>query len=131
MPLLLSFLMLVQVATMPPSPVDPQVASCETPSADDPRPYNLCVAETRFEQADLELNRQWAATLAHVKAKRGAEGARRLHDKQRKWISDRDRECEALAAASPVTQAGRNEMSCMDILTVKRTAKLKAIAEAK
>lgn len=105
------------------------IASCQEPSKGDLRPFTLCVAEARLERADLELNRQWAVALAHVKANGGESSARRFRKEQRKWISDRDRECGALAAASPVTQAGRNEMGCIAQMTEKRTAQLKAMVE--
>jgi len=114
----------------PPPTADPIIASCREPSEDDLRPFALCVAETRFERADLELNRQWAVTLAHVRANRGESSARRVRNEQREWMSNRDRECGALAAPSPVTQAGRNEMGCMAQLTEKRTAQLKAMVES-
>ena len=107
------------------------IASCEEPGEDDFRPFTLCVAETEFERAELELNRQWAVTLAHVRANTGESSALRLRNEQRKWLRDRNRQCEALAAASPVTQAGRNEMGCMAQLTEKRTAQLNALAELK
>jgi uncharacterized protein YecT (DUF1311 family) len=109
------------VPASPPSALYPPVEEC----AGDDRGYTLCAAEMAFEQADLELNRQWAVTLAHVLASAGERGAERLRDEQRQWVSDRDRECEALAADSPSTQSGRNQTSCMALLTEERTVELK------
>jgi uncharacterized protein YecT (DUF1311 family) len=123
--LALSFLLLAGVAQ--PSALGPNSASCDNPGPDDGRPYTLCVAEADFERADRKLNRQWALTLARVRARSGVAGERRLRSEQRKWLRARDRECEAMAGASPVTQAGRNEMDCLTLLTEKRTLRLRLI----
>lgn len=98
---------------------------------DDDRGYTLCVAETDFERAQSELNQQWTVALSHVEASQGARVARRLRSEQRKWIRHRERHCEVESAGSPVTQRGRNYMSCMDLLTQRRTAQLRAIAQSK
>ena len=97
----------------------------------DDRGYSLCVAETHFNEAEAKLGRQWALTLSHVKAREGARAARHLRNEQAKWIKHRDSHCQALAAGSPVTQQGRNYLSCMELLTAKRTVQLKAIAQSK
>ena len=129
MPLILSFLLLVG-ATQPSAP-DLKIGSCEHPSANDARPYTLCLAEEAFQRADLELNRQWTATLARVRAKNGAAGERRLRSEQRKWLRARNRRCETLAPASPVTQSGRNQMSCLARLTEDRASRLRLTARRK
>ena len=108
----------------------PGDAACAKPSADDARPYTLCLAEFQFDQAEAAMSRQWAVTLAHVRATKGERDARRLRKEPRKWVSVRDSECARLAAAYAAHQQGRNHMSCMAGLTENRTAFLEALAEA-
>jgi uncharacterized protein YecT (DUF1311 family) len=126
MPLLLPFLLLIESPAPPPPPSDHPIEAC----VGDDRGYTLCVAEADFERAELEMNRQWAVTISHVQTGKGSTAARYLRNEQRKWIGNRSRQCEALAAASPVTQQGRNQMSCMARLTEQRTAQLKAMAQS-
>ena len=125
-PMLLSFLVLLEVAT---ASASAGAAACENPAPDDARPYTLCVAETDFEQATVELERQWTISIARVRALKGARAARLLRDEQRQWMRRRDRDCEKLAGASPTTQAGRNQMACLAIWTEKRTAQLRTLAK--
>lgn len=124
--LLLPFLVLIEVPATPPSASHQPVEAC----FGDDRGYTLCAAEMDFEQAELELNRQWAATISHFETSRGAMGAKRLRNEQRRWVRNSKRECEALAADSPTTQQGRNYTACMTLLTEKRTARLKAMAQS-
>jgi uncharacterized protein YecT (DUF1311 family) len=126
MQLLLPFLMLFEV------PATPTAASHHPVECmGDDRGYTLCAAEIDFEQADLKLNRQWAVTISQVETSKGARGAKRLRNEQRRWIRDSNRECEALAADSPTTQQGRHYMDCMTLLTEKRTARLREMAGTK
>ena len=104
--------------------VSPSYPKCENPSADDGRPYTLCVAETDFEVADAWLNRQWRKSLIYVSRTRGLKAKKQLLLEQRRWLRDRDRECDAVAASSPVTQSGRNQMSCLAQKTEERTTEL-------
>lgn len=97
----------------------------------DDRGYTLCAAETAFERADLELDRQWALTISQVEMSNGESAAKRLRNDQRRWVRDSNRECEALAADSPTTQQGRNFTDCMTLLTEKRTVQLKELAGTK
>ena len=128
---MLTLFLLIEVAAAPMARTNPPAATCESPATDDSRPYTLCLAETDFERAGAQLKRQWAITLASVRARKGATAARRLRDEQRRWALRRDRQCEAVAGASPVTQSGRNQMGCLAQLTDRRTARLKALAKAK
>jgi len=107
----------------------PGDSACANPSKDDARPYTLCLAEFQFNQAEAEMNRQWAVTLAHVRATKGERDAKRLRNEQREWVSVRDSECARLAAAYAAHQHGRNLMSCMADSTERRTAFLEALAE--
>ena len=107
----------------------PGDAACANPSEDDARPYTLCLAEYSFDQAEAEMNRQWAVTLAHVRATNGESDAKRLRKEQQKWVSVRDSECARLAAAYAPDQHDRNHLDCMSIWTEQRTAFLKALAE--
>ena len=119
---------LIALAEPPPEAQNiPGWAECDVPAENDARPFTLCLAEYSFEQADAELNRQWTVTVAHVKARKGVRGVRQLRNEQRRWLKSRDRECVALAAESPTTQSGRNEMSCLAHLTGERTAELRAM----
>jgi len=129
--MLLPLFLLIEIAAAPAARANSPAATCESPAPDDARPYTLCLAETDFERAASELKRQWVVTLARVRARNGVAAARRLRDEQSQWIVRRDRECEALAGAWPVTQAGRNQMGCLAERTERRTAQLKAIAKAK
>ena len=129
--MLLPLFLLIEIAAAPAARANSPAATCESPAPDDARPYTLCLAETDFERAQARLQRQWAITLAHLRAHQGTTAARRLRDEQRRWVRRRDRECEDLAGASPVTQAGRNQMGCLAQLTDQRTAQLKALAKAK
>jgi uncharacterized protein YecT (DUF1311 family) len=129
MALVLSVLLLAGAA--PSAAVDPNASSCENPTPDDARPYTLCLAETDFERAELKLNRQWRITLARVTANGGIAAERKLRTEQQKWLRARNRECEALAADSPLTQAGRNQMSCLAKLTEERVSQLKRMARLK
>jgi len=108
----------------------PGDAACANPSEDDMRPYTLCLAETWFNDAEAEMDRQLMVTLAHVEAIRGARAADCLADEQLKWAKRRDRKCEKEMAASPVTQVARNTLGCQTISTEQRTAHLKALAVA-
>jgi uncharacterized protein YecT (DUF1311 family) len=108
----------------------PGDAACANPSDDDMRPYTLCLAETWFEEAEAEMDRQLKVTLAHVEATRGARVADRLADRQLKWAKRRDRKCEKQMAGSPVTQVARNTLGCQTERTEQRTAQLKALAVA-
>lgn len=108
----------------------PGDAACANPSDDDMRPYTLCLAETWFDEAEAEMDRQLKVTLAHVEATRGARAADRLADEQLEWAKRRDRKCEKQMAGSPVTQVARNTLSCETEWTEQRTAQLKALAVA-
>lgn len=139
MQLLLPFLLLViagqPAASAAPEGIEeiraaiPGDEACANPSKDDGRPYALCIAEYGFNQAEAELNRQWAVTLAHVKAHNGRRDADRLRKEQQRWASVRNSECERLAAAYAPHQQGRNYMSCMAIWTESRTTFLQALAQ--
>jgi hypothetical protein len=65
----------------------PGDAACANPSEDDMRPYTLCLAETWFNDAEAEMDRQLKVTLAHLEATRGVRAADRLADEQLKWAS--------------------------------------------
>src|SRR5829696_797267 len=127
MPLVLSFLLLAGVAQ--PSVPDPK--SCEWPGPDDDRPYTLCLAETRFDQAEASLNAQWQTTLAYTRAQGGAATERRVRNEQRRWLRARDRECAAFARSTPVTQTSRNQLNCSAQLDERRTAYLRRLAGQK
>ena len=109
----------------------PGDAACANPSEDDMRPYTLCLAETWFNDAEAEMDRQLKATLAHVGATHGVGAADRLANDQLKWAKRRDRTCEKEMAGSPVTQVARNTLGCQTISTEHRTAHLKALAVEK
>ena len=120
MPLVLPFVLL-SAATQPPPD------RCESPSENDTRPYTLCLAETWFDKAELELNTQLRITLAHMRAQGGAAAERRLRKEQQRWLRARHRECAAFARSSPVTQTSRNELTCFAQLDERRTAYLKRL----
>ena len=82
------------------------------------------MAETDFEIAEARLNRQWHKTLAHVSRIVGVKAKTQLIAEQRNWLQDRDRECDAVAASSPTTQSGRNQMMCLAQKTDVRAAEL-------
>jgi uncharacterized protein YecT (DUF1311 family) len=124
------FLLLGVAADPTPSGLPP-ATPCDNPDPDDARPYTLCLAEADFEQSEALLQRQWAITLTRVRDRKGVSAARRLSAEQRSWVLRRDRECEALAGASPATQSGRNQMGCLAQLTDERTAQLKAVVKTK
>jgi len=109
----------------------PGDAACANPPDDDMRPYTLCLAETWFDKAETEMDRQFKVTLAHAEASRGARAVDRLADEQRKWAKRRDRKCEKQMAGSPVTQVARNTLGCQTEWTEQRTNQLKAFAVAK
>lgn len=109
----------------------PGDAPCSEPSDEDMRPYTLCLAETWFNDAEAEMNRQLRVTLAHVELARGVTAASRLADKQREWVRRRDRKCEKEMADSPVTQIARNTLGCQTIRTEQRTAQLKTLTAPK
>lgn len=109
----------------------PRDAACAHPSDDDMRPYTLCLAETWFDEAEAEMDRQFNVTLAHVEASRGARSGDRFADEQLKWAKRRNRKCEKQMAGSPVTQFARNMLGCQTEWTEQRTAQLKALAVAK
>lgn len=109
----------------------PGDAACANPSADDWRPYTLCLSETWFDEAEAKMNRQLGFTVAHIQAARGARAARRFADEQLRWVKRRDRTCEKQMAGSPVTQFARNTLDCQTKLTEKRTVQLKALGIAK
>ncbi|WP_199556277.1 lysozyme inhibitor LprI family protein [Sandaracinobacteroides hominis] len=93
---------------------------CENPKADDFRPYTLCLAETDFDRAEADMQRVWALTLARVRAAKGLSGERKVKSEQRKWLIQRDRQCGAAAAETPVTQFSRNDLSCKARLNADR-----------
>lgn len=109
----------------------PGDAACAHPSDDDMRPYTLCLAETWFDEAEAEMDRQFKVTRAQVEASRAARAGVRLADEQLKWAKRRNRKCEKQMAGSPVTQFARNTLSCQTEWTEQRTAQLKALAVAK
>ena len=127
---------LLQVATsVQSSPIpdeipfeDPGREACSNPSEEDARPFMLCLAETRLEEAEAEMKVQLKETLASVEAARGRDAARRVGVEQLKWIKRRDRDCETQAAASPSTQVARHMLSCQTQWTKRRTANLKSLA---
>ena len=134
-------LLLLEVAGQPATPsIDKEIeeirsgfpgdAACANPSKDDARPYTLCLAETWFNDAEAEMDRQLKVTLAHVEATRGARAADRLAEEQLEWAKRRDRKCEKEMAGSPVTQIARNTLGCQTISTEQRIAHLKALAVA-
>ena len=120
----LSLLLLAQSA-----PATTARYDCDNPSPDDGRPYTLCLAETDFDHQQAMLNRQFSITLKRIRARLGITAERRLRTQQRKWTRERDRRCEAEAAATPVTQNGRNQMACRSQLTAERTRFLKRVAQ--
>jgi uncharacterized protein YecT (DUF1311 family) len=109
----------------------PGDAACANTSEDDMRPYTLCLAETWFNDAVAEMDRQLKVTLAHVEATRGVRAVDRLANEQLNWTKRRDSKCEEEMAGSPVTQVARNTLGCQTICTEERTAHLKALAVAK
>ena len=119
---------LLLFAAQPAIPATPEEIACENPSPDDGRPYTLCLAETWFNQTEAALGIQLRTTLARVEAERGPNAADRLRSEQREWVTRRDRECQAYAATTPVTQHGRNDLSCRAQKTEARIAELKAAA---
>lgn len=101
---------------------------CEHSAADDGRPYTLCVSETDYEIAEARLNRQLQQTLAYARRNMGMKARKQLLSDQRAWLRNRDREYDAVAASSPVTPSGRNQMSCLAQITNARTAELLRMA---
>jgi uncharacterized protein YecT (DUF1311 family) len=124
--MLLALLLFVDAA-----PRSPTAFNCENPSPDDARPYTLCLAETDFDREEARLNRQLKITLARVRSKSGVTAERRLRHEQRLWLRNRDRKCEAVAAPTPVTQEGRNEMACRSQITADRIKYLHRVAQAR
>jgi uncharacterized protein YecT (DUF1311 family) len=112
---------------------DPSVASeivaCQEP--DQTAQFTLCLAERSFERSDRRLNDQWAITYPHVKVTEGRRAARKLREVQRVWIKKTERECDSVAAPTPVTQQNRNFLGCMSSATDKRTAELHAMTGKK
>ena len=97
-----------------------------------------CAGET-FEEADRALNRQWAATLALMRARDADHD--RTHDKraghaaallsaQRSWLRFRDAHCQVAGFAM---RGGTAEpmliYQCKGQLTDERTAQLKALVD--
>ena len=119
---------LLWIAIQTPASAANSYPQCENPAREDGRPYMLCVTETDFEIADARLNQQWRKTVDNVGRLRGSKAKKQLLAQQRKWLRDRDRECDAVAASSPVTQSGRNQMSCLTHITETRTTELMRIA---
>jgi uncharacterized protein YecT (DUF1311 family) len=124
--MLLSLFLFAQAAS-----ATPAAAACDNPSRDDARPYTLCLAEIDLEQEEMRLNRQLRITLARVRARFGIAAERRFRHEQREWARARNRKCEAMAAATPVTQNGRNEMACRSQLNAERIRHLKQIGRTR
>lgn len=130
---------LLQIAAQPAaSPIDREIekmlagvpgdAACSNPSEEDMRPYTLCLAEARFEDAESEMERQLTITLTNIEAARGSRAAKRFAADQFQWTMRRDRKCAKAWADSPVTQVARNTLACQAFLTEQRTISLKASA---
>ena len=126
---LLLFLLLLETGAQPITPEGRETIACDKPAEDDLRPYTLCVAETRFDQIEVELERQLKITFARVEARSGASAADRLRREQQEWVKRRDSECEVLTATSPSTQLARNDLSCRAQRTEARTAYLTLLTE--
>lgn len=120
------FLGLMLLSSQLPEPVQDYCTS-----GDSGQPYTLCLAEWYFEQSDNRLNDQWEKSFTAVMARKGQTAANRLRTEQRRWIKNRDRECDAVVANSPVTQQGRNGLSCMSLKTDERTLYLKNLVGRK
>ena len=139
---LLLLLLFLEVATPPQtSPIPDEIPdeipfeipgqeACANAANTDARPFMLCLAETRFEQAEAEMGLQLRVSLASVKAAHGPTAAYGLGIEQRDWVNRRDSECEAQAAGSPSTQVARNTLACQTQWTKQRTEQLKVLAEA-
>jgi uncharacterized protein YecT (DUF1311 family) len=116
-------------------------AADAVPDCRDPRTQfemNVCAAED-YKKADAELNRQWAATVARMRAQDKAGSVHRdgrpgyhaaLLEAQRAWIKFRDLECrvEGYAmrggSAEPMIVSG-----CLAEATRARTKQLRTMAE--
>lgn len=96
----------------------------DNPTPDDGRPYMLCLTETEFEIADARLNRQWRKTLTSVSRITGVKAKKQLLTEQRRWLLNRDRECNSVALSFPVQHSGTNQMACLTQITRRRTAVL-------
>lgn len=105
------------------APRDPY-EECKNPAPDDGRPYMLCVTETDFELADAGLNRQWRERLEVVSREGGSKAEKELLKDQRRWLRNRDRECDFVAVSSPVQHSSTNQMACLAQMTKRRTAAL-------
>jgi uncharacterized protein YecT (DUF1311 family) len=124
----LLFTLLLGVAGQPTTLDSREMTACHKPAVDDLRPYTLCLAETWFDQTEVELGRQLNITLARVEAESGANAADRLRREQQEWVKSRDSECVVLAAPSPSTQVARNDLGCRAQRTEARIAQLKVLA---
>lgn len=127
--LLLQAAELPETARMPDEiPFEMGYAACSSPPENDARPFMLCLAETRFEEAEATMEQQLKVAFASVEAARGTDATHRLNVEQLEWVKRRDSECEAKATGSPTTQFARNVLSCQFEWTEQRTAYLKALA---
>src|SRR5512139_3393226 len=120
--LILLPLLLLEAAVQPAIARAPEEIACENPADNDGRPYTLCVEETRLNRKQAELDAQLKVTLARVGAGKGTAAAETLRSSQQAWANRRESECQAFAATMPVTQNGRNYMSCQTGMTEVRIA---------
>lgn len=88
----------------------------------------LCVIETDFEIVDAQMHRQWRESLTFVSRKGGSKAKKLLLTDQKRWLQKRDRECDAVAASSPVQHSSTNQMACLAQMTKQRTAVLAQLA---
>ena len=96
---------------------------------------NAC-ALIGYREADAELNRQWAVTLAAVRKRNGDVPApvggapeQRLRDAQRAWITYRDAHCDSFLPYGSTAQLDyAQNIWCHTELTQARTEQLKEIA---
>jgi uncharacterized protein YecT (DUF1311 family) len=127
--MMLLLALLAAGAEPPPACSDPQTQS----------EINLCAAEDA-RQADAELNRQWAATAAAMKAldeggyaaQDGRPGYHQaLLDAQRAWIRFRDLQCRVEGYAMRGGSAESMMISgCLASLTRDRTRQLRDLVTA-
>lgn len=104
---------------------------CQRPSADDARPYTLCLAETANDEVERRLKQQLASTLAHVRASKGAGAALRLRLEQRQWDRERRHSCAAEAGEAAISEQARAELTCLTMAAEPRLARLALIASAR
>ena len=124
------FALLLSTGSAIPSPAADVLASypdCVTPKPNDLRPFTLCLAETDFERAEVDMQHVWVLTLARLKSRKGSTLERRIRSEQTKWVVQRDRKCAAEAEGSPDTQIARNELSCRADLNTVRIAYLETV----